>query len=188
MYYRKDLEIWEQKMVAMGRTDLVRAKPVREKQPKKTETKQQGFGCSDDTDSNQLDIKNNIASVQSINKHSFDSSGKQESKESHHVQNGIEEKKKHKEDNKNTEVPISVTDIASEDLPMQSKQLNVNDYKSDDRQSTSEQDSQKSETSVSHGSSTKKSNIFTSIKSFFRRQMNIQPFILLNVDDLYNKI
>ncbi|KAJ0174746.1 hypothetical protein K1T71_009854 [Dendrolimus kikuchii] len=38
--YKKALEIWEQKMVSMGRTDLVRSKPVREKKTKKAEKTQ----------------------------------------------------------------------------------------------------------------------------------------------------
>ncbi|XP_026756142.2 transcription factor A, mitochondrial [Galleria mellonella] len=38
--YKKDIEAWELKMISMGRTDLVRAKPVREKKSKNTEKKQ----------------------------------------------------------------------------------------------------------------------------------------------------
>ncbi|PZC76429.1 hypothetical protein B5X24_HaOG204668 [Helicoverpa armigera] len=32
--YKKELEAWELKMISMGRTDLVRSKPIREKKPK----------------------------------------------------------------------------------------------------------------------------------------------------------
>ncbi|XP_075980250.1 mitochondrial transcription factor A [Anticarsia gemmatalis] len=38
--YKKDLEAWELKMITMGRDDLVRSKPSREKKPKASEKKQ----------------------------------------------------------------------------------------------------------------------------------------------------
>ncbi|KAM3965791.1 mitochondrial transcription factor A [Aphomia sociella] len=38
--YKKDIEAWELKMITIGRTDLVRAKPLREKKLKSTEKKQ----------------------------------------------------------------------------------------------------------------------------------------------------
>lgn len=61
--YKKDLEAWELKMISIGRTDLVRNKPLREKKPKAVK-KQQELGCSDETlDSSHSDI------VQSIDKH-----------------------------------------------------------------------------------------------------------------------
>ncbi|XP_035443618.2 transcription factor A, mitochondrial [Spodoptera frugiperda] len=38
--YKKDLEAWEVKMISMGRADLVRSKPLREKKPKAEAKKQ----------------------------------------------------------------------------------------------------------------------------------------------------
>ncbi|CAG9788616.1 unnamed protein product [Diatraea saccharalis] len=38
--YKKDLEAWELKMINIGRTDLVRVKPSREKKPKTAKTNQ----------------------------------------------------------------------------------------------------------------------------------------------------
>ncbi|KAL0821624.1 hypothetical protein ABMA28_005069 [Loxostege sticticalis] len=38
--YKKDIEAWELKMINLGRTDLVRAKPLREKKPKTVKSKQ----------------------------------------------------------------------------------------------------------------------------------------------------
>ncbi|KAJ8714946.1 hypothetical protein PYW08_004927 [Mythimna loreyi] len=38
--YRKELEAWELKMISMGRMDLVRSKPLREKKPKAVAKKQ----------------------------------------------------------------------------------------------------------------------------------------------------
>lgn len=67
--YKKDLQAWELKMVSIGRTDLVRSKPAKEKKTKKVDSSQQELGCSDDadsilTDSPIVDMK----SVQSIDK------------------------------------------------------------------------------------------------------------------------
>lgn len=43
-------------MINIGRTDLVRAKPLRQKKPKSAKNTQQELGCSDDlTDSNSTD-------------------------------------------------------------------------------------------------------------------------------------
>lgn len=39
-FYRKDLEAWELKMISVGRSDLVRSRPVREKKPKAITKKQ----------------------------------------------------------------------------------------------------------------------------------------------------
>lgn len=50
----------------MGRADLVRSKPLREKKPKAEAKKQQELGCSDETDSPQSSDKDYI--VQSIDK------------------------------------------------------------------------------------------------------------------------
>uniref|UniRef100_A0A2A4JEZ8 HMG box domain-containing protein n=1 Tax=Heliothis virescens TaxID=7102 RepID=A0A2A4JEZ8_HELVI len=38
--YKKELEAWELKMISIGRTDLVRSKPIREKKPKAVAKKQ----------------------------------------------------------------------------------------------------------------------------------------------------
>lgn len=58
-------------MINLGRTDLVRAKPLREKKPKTVKSKQQELGCSDDlTDSNNtselsskrtVDVQNSVS-------------------------------------------------------------------------------------------------------------------------------
>lgn len=68
--FRKELEAWELKMISIGRVDLVRAKPTKEKKPLVAKKQQQEIGCSDDfsDSSTQLSDKDDVYNVQSISK------------------------------------------------------------------------------------------------------------------------
>lgn len=53
-------------MITMGRTDLVRAKPLREKKPKSAKTTQQELGCSDDLTDSFTDSEHSIKDKLSV--------------------------------------------------------------------------------------------------------------------------
>lgn len=56
-------------MISIGRTDLVRSRPVREKKAKDSVQKQQELGCSDGPADSTLQTSNKDYIVQSIDKH-----------------------------------------------------------------------------------------------------------------------
>lgn len=127
-------------MVSIGRTDLVRTKPLREKKSKVSEKKQQEIGCSDEIvdsihDHSELNTKN--YNVQSI------------PKEINIASPALPE----------ANDPRSIPDVLKESSNI-----------GPDRQSTGEQEKVKSNKTVNSVSEKKESkNFISSIKSFFSR-------------------
>lgn len=177
--YKKDLEAWELKMISMGRLELVRTKQAREKKPKIAEKKQQGLGCSDDsTDSIDIETRYKGTFVQSIIKDNY-TSVPQDSRELHQKEGKqnkfIQNRRKlvNSEINTNKDARVNAN-LYSNELEIPKKDESV------ESQNTGEIDEQKSKSHPVSSENTQNQNrsIFSSIKSFFRRQMLICHFIV----------